>query len=308
MESKWRRILAIVCDCACRKNRVTFLSFHSMQSLMSRLQFDYESWSCRQICLSQMSLHNWRQTAQVQKRTLSCLSFQLHSLRVCAELFCICDSQTASEIWTIIWELWSSSKHSEELDSTAREIDGNLYCLKCHDHMGVPVCGACRRPIEDRVITALGKHWHVEHFVCAFCERPFLGTKHYEKKGAAYCESHYYLLFGNIDFITGEIIENGKRCFVETVLVFFEMSEIWSLRVFMLCSLCRGAKQNVQTGKFPLLALRSAAVRTRSIFRCWRRAGVSQIVRAITWRISASYNERCRAGAQIEIGHKRYMG
>lgn len=24
-----------------------------------------------------------------------------------------------------------------------------------------------RRPIEDRVVTALGKHWHVEHFACA---------------------------------------------------------------------------------------------------------------------------------------------
>ena len=24
-----------------------------------------------------------------------------------------------------------------------------------------------RRPIEERVVTALGKHWHVEHFVCA---------------------------------------------------------------------------------------------------------------------------------------------
>lgn len=37
-----------------------------------------------------------------------------------------------------------------------------LYCLRCHDKMGVPICGACRRPIEERVVTALGKHWHVE--------------------------------------------------------------------------------------------------------------------------------------------------
>lgn len=28
--------------------------------------------------------------------------------------------------------------------------------------MGIPICGACRRPIEERVVTALGKHWHVE--------------------------------------------------------------------------------------------------------------------------------------------------
>ena len=48
--------------------------------------------------------------------------------------------------------------------------------------MGIPICGACRRPIEERVVTALGKQWHVEHFVCAKCEKPFFGHKHYEKK------------------------------------------------------------------------------------------------------------------------------
>lgn len=59
-----------------------------------------------------------------------------------------------------------------ELDADAREVrnrsgfaknDMNeLYCLRCHDKMGIPICGACRRPIEERVVTALGKHWHVE--------------------------------------------------------------------------------------------------------------------------------------------------
>lgn len=69
-----------------------------------------------------------------------------------------------------------------ELTSSAREIKGELYCLRCHDKMGIPICGACRRPIEERVVTALGKQWHVEHFVCAKCEKPFFGHKHYEKK------------------------------------------------------------------------------------------------------------------------------
>jgi hypothetical protein len=37
--------------------------------------------------------------------------------------------------------------------------------------MGIAICGACRRPIEDRVVNALGKQWHVDHFVCAKCEK-----------------------------------------------------------------------------------------------------------------------------------------
>lgn len=57
---------------------------------------------------------------------------------------------------------WWFFNCSRELDSDAREIRGELYCLRCHDKMGIPICGACRRPVEDRVVTALGKHWHVE--------------------------------------------------------------------------------------------------------------------------------------------------
>lgn len=68
-----------------------------------------------------------------------------------------------------------------------------------------------RRPIEGRIIHALGKTWHpevsyggserccvrvaglvfVQHFVCAHCEKPFEGRRHFEKKGQAYCERDY---------------------------------------------------------------------------------------------------------------------
>ena len=31
-----------------------------------------------------------------------------------------------------------------ELNADAREVNGELYCLRCHDKMGIPICGACR--------------------------------------------------------------------------------------------------------------------------------------------------------------------
>ncbi|KAL0624710.1 LIM and senescent cell antigen-like-containing domain protein 2 [Plecturocebus cupreus] len=97
----------------------------------------------------------------------------------------------------------------KELTAEARELKGELYCLPCHDKMGVPICGACRRPIEGRVVNALGKQWHVEHFVCAKCEKPFLGHRHYEKKGLAYCETHYNQVswcraFGDVGWRDGQ--------------------------------------------------------------------------------------------------------
>lgn len=48
------------------------------------------------------------------------------------------------------------------LDENAREVRGVLYCPTCHHQLDLPVCAACRRVIDDRVISALGKQWHVE--------------------------------------------------------------------------------------------------------------------------------------------------
>jgi len=125
-----------------------------------------------------------------------------------------------------------------ELNADAREVKSRpgfsanemneLYCLRCHDKMGIPICGACRRPIEERVVTALGKHWHVEHFVCAKCEKPFLGHRHYEKKGLAYCETHYHQLFGNLCFVCNQVIAGD---------VFTALNKAWCVHHFA-CSVC----------------------------------------------------------------------
>jgi len=48
--------------------------------------------------------------------------------------------------------------------------------------------------------------------VCAQCEKPFLGQKHYEKNGHAYCETHYNQLFGDVCYHCNEVIDgDGKR-------------------------------------------------------------------------------------------------
>lgn len=134
----------------------------------------------------------------------------------------------------------------EELTSTAREVRtrpgytanelNELYCLRCHDKMGIPICGACRRPIEERVVTALGKHWHVEHFVCAKCEKPFLGNRHYERKGLAYCETHYHQLFGNLCQVCNQVIQTD---------VFTALNKAWCVNHFS-CSSC-DQKMTVKT-------------------------------------------------------------
>ena len=94
-----------------------------------------------------------------------------------------------------------------ELNSSAREAKNELYCLKCHDKLEIPICSACHMPIDqERIVYALGKQFHVAHFTCAQCEIPFNGSKHFEKRGLAYCEIHYNSLFGNLCFVCNTII------------------------------------------------------------------------------------------------------
>lgn len=129
------------------------------------------------------------------------------------------------------------------MNADAREVNGELYCLRCHDKMGIPICGACRRPIEERVVHALGKAWHVEHFVCAKCEKPFFGTRHYEKKGLAYCEIHYHQLFGNICFTCNSVISGD---------VFHAFNKAWHVNHFG-CSICeRKMSQKTKFFEFDL--------------------------------------------------------
>lgn len=56
-------------------------------------------------------------------------------------------------------------------------------------------CAACAKPIIGQVITALGKIWHPEHFVCGHCKEP-LGTRNFfERDDLPFCERDYHMLF-----------------------------------------------------------------------------------------------------------------
>jgi len=96
-----------------------------------------------------------------------------------------------------------------DLDHKARDVGGRLYCLPCHDKMGIPICAACRRPIEGRCVNALGKQWHPEHFVCVTCERPFSNSKYFlGPNNLPYCEMHYNALYGDVCNFCNRVIQD----------------------------------------------------------------------------------------------------
>ncbi|XP_076108078.1 leupaxin-like isoform X3 [Mytilus galloprovincialis] len=99
------------------------------------------------------------------------------------------------------------AQHTGELESMLGDIQSKL------SEQGVTtktkgLCGACNQPVIGQVITALGKVWHIEHFVCDQCKVP-LGTKNfYERDGAAFCEEDYHRIFApKCSYCNGPIVD-----------------------------------------------------------------------------------------------------
>jgi len=75
------------------------------------------------------------------------------------------------------------------------EQNGSPHCEKCFQELFCPKCGHCDKPVLDRCITALGKKWHTEHFICTQCLKPFGNSSFFERGGKPYCEEDFYGLF-----------------------------------------------------------------------------------------------------------------
>ncbi|KCV69420.1 paxillin [Fonticula alba] len=74
--------------------------------------------------------------------------------------------------------------------------EGLPYCEKHYHSQKGSLCAACQRPIIGRCITAIGRRFHPEHFVCAHCTRQLAGKTFKEQSSKAYCTSCHIKLFG----------------------------------------------------------------------------------------------------------------
>lgn len=129
------------------------------------------------------------------------------------------------------------------------ERDGKYYCVDCFRKLLQPVCHGCRKPIPGRSITAMGKVYHPEHFVCAQCHNPFADGKYFDVDNKPYCELHYKQLFAERcnkcdRAILGEVMEGcGKHwhpgCFVCTGCdLNFPTGQFWPWEDKPYCSKC----------------------------------------------------------------------
>eukprot|EP00004_Rigifila_ramosa_P027354 TRINITY_DN888_c1_g1_i1.p1 TRINITY_DN888_c1_g1~~TRINITY_DN888_c1_g1_i1.p1 ORF type:complete len:398 (+),score=77.32 TRINITY_DN888_c1_g1_i1:40-1194(+) len=78
------------------------------------------------------------------------------------------------------------------------ELEDKMYCERDYNHLINSTCAGCKQPIDGRSISALGRQWHPEHFVCTDCDKSFDGGKYFERDKKAYCQLHFYARFGSV--------------------------------------------------------------------------------------------------------------
>ncbi|KAF9088870.1 hypothetical protein BGX23_007043 [Mortierella sp. AD031] len=54
------------------------------------------------------------------------------------------------------------------------------------------MCASCNDPISGTMITAMGKRWHSEHFVCVVCDLNLEHVQFFHKDGEPYCHFDYH--------------------------------------------------------------------------------------------------------------------
>lgn len=91
-------------------------------------------------------------------------------------------------------EHFSCASCQRQISNQWYDHDGKPYCMEDFGKLFAKQCSFCHQAIFDKYTTALGKHWHPDHFVCTHCRKP-IGENFHEHGGKPYCVTHHLELF-----------------------------------------------------------------------------------------------------------------
>ncbi|XP_028302068.1 paxillin a isoform X2 [Gouania willdenowi] len=98
-------------------------------------------------------------------------------------------------------------KPANKLDNMLGSLQSDLNRLGVQT-VAKGVCGACKKPIAGQVVTAMGRTWHPEHFVCTHCQEEIGSRNFFEREGQPYCETDYHSLFSpRCHYCNGPILD-----------------------------------------------------------------------------------------------------
>lgn len=99
------------------------------------------------------------------------------------------------------------AKPANKLDNMLGSLQSDLNKLGVQTN-AKGVCGACKKPIAGQVVTAMGRTWHPEHFVCTQCQEEIGSRNFFERDGQPYCEKDYHSLFSpRCHYCNGPILD-----------------------------------------------------------------------------------------------------
>ncbi|XP_054883331.1 paxillin a isoform X3 [Poeciliopsis prolifica] len=99
------------------------------------------------------------------------------------------------------------AKPANKLDNMLGNLQSDLNKLGVQTN-AKGVCGACKKPIAGQVVTAMGRTWHPEHFVCTHCQDEIGSRNFFERDGQPYCEKDYHNLFSpRCHYCNGPILD-----------------------------------------------------------------------------------------------------
>eukprot|EP00064_Thunnus_orientalis_P007181 superscaffoldBa00000782_g7200 len=98
-------------------------------------------------------------------------------------------------------------KPANKLDNMLGSLQSDLNRLGVQT-VAKGVCGACKKPIVGQVVTAMGRTWHPEHFVCTHCQEEIGSRNFFEREGQPFCEKDYHSLFSpRCHYCNGPILD-----------------------------------------------------------------------------------------------------
>ena len=109
-------------------------------------------------------------------------------------------------------EAKNKEKRLTELDSMLGQLEKDMSQTGV-DTKSKGTCAACNKPILGKVITAMNKPWHIEHFACVQCNKELSTSAFYGYNGKPYCERDYQEMFApRCAYCNGAIIDVSELC------------------------------------------------------------------------------------------------
>jgi len=115
--------------------------------------------------------------------------------------------------------------------------DKKPYCKSCagitdENDPSKGDCSACGKALTGSVLTAMGKKFHKDCFVCTECKQSLQGQQFYEKNGKPFCQKDFESLRGAVCAKCNKTIGAGQK-------VLQAMDKEWHTDCFK-CDKCKG--------------------------------------------------------------------